>query len=144
MILRAISQHNVFIQPVGVIREENGFAELNPAKAVKRSLVGGIGKFQTLADSAYLSLENRLHKLPRADRLDLFPHRLQCGRFAFYSPLSPTSELLLQVSQLAPRLVQTGGQALELPVEQILIERDQDRACFAEDLFPGAVGLHLF
>src|SRR5206468_12948817 len=43
VVLRAISQHNVFIQPVGVIGEQNGFAELNSAETVQHCLVGGIG-----------------------------------------------------------------------------------------------------
>src|ERR1039458_362645 len=44
------------------------------SQMVQRCLVGGIGEFQTFADSAYLGLENQLHKLPRADRLDLLSH----------------------------------------------------------------------
>lgn len=142
VVLGTIGADNVFIRPVGVIREQNGLAELDAAEAVERCLVGGVGEFQTFADSGYLGFENQLHKLPRTDRLDLLSHRLQRGRFAFYFSLSPAFELLLQGAQLAPRFVQTGGQPLELPVEQILIERDQDGPCSAEDFFLSAVNFH--
>jgi transcriptional regulator with XRE-family HTH domain len=54
---------------------------------------------------------------------------------------TPALELLLQVTQFVPRFVQAGGRALELSVEQILIERDQDRVHprpRSWDCFPGA------
>ena len=124
--------------------KQNGFAELNPAEALERCLVGEIGEFQTFAHGVHFGLEDQPHKLRGADRLDLFSHRLQGGRFAFHLPFSPAFELLLQVAQLAPRFVQTGGQTLELPIEQILIERDEDSARSAEDFLFGPENLHPF
>src|SRR3989442_2527066 len=94
VVLGTIGAYNVFIRPVGVIREQNGFAELNPAEAVERGLVGGIGELQTFADSACLGFENQLHKPPREDRLDLLSYRLPRRRVDPCLPPSPAFYVL--------------------------------------------------
>jgi hypothetical protein len=63
------------------------------------------------------------------------------GGFAFLLSLAPALELLLQ---LAPGLVQTGGQALQLPIQEFLVEGDQDGVRSAVDLLLSAIHLHSF
>ena len=76
--------------------------------------------------------------------MDLLLHRFQGGGFAaLHLALAAALQLNLQVVQLAPRLVQVCGQALELSVQQVLIEGHHDGARLAEDFLSGCDRLPL-
>jgi len=63
---------------------------------------------------------------------------------AFDLSLSAALQLNLQAVEPVPRLVQVLGQALELSVQQVLIESHHDGAQLAEHFFLSAVDCHLF
>lgn len=65
VVLGAIGADTVFIGPAGVVGEQNRFAELNPAEAAERCLVGVIGEIQTLANGAGSTGSRRVRIVPR-------------------------------------------------------------------------------
>jgi hypothetical protein len=125
VVLGTISQHDLIVGPSGVIGEQDGLAELHLAQMLQFAVVGGKGQFQASANRSHCGFQDGLNGLCRADFTDLFVHALQRRSLAASDlALAPAFQLQLQLAQLAARLVQVGGQALQLPVVQVGIEGD--------------------
>ena len=73
-------------------------------------MAGAEIQFQAFADFLNLGLQDLLHELSGADRMDLLFHRIQRGGFASLHLAVPTAlQLSLQIAQLLPRLVEVSG-----------------------------------
>ena len=81
-----------------------------------------------------------LEKLPAQNLVDLLANRFGIGSTpAFDAPLLMAAEAVLELSQFAPRFFEVGRDPLQLPIQEGLIESDDNRPLLAKDGLFGPV-----